>query len=266
MSLLRKTEANRIVSDGLVGFVEAKLQFRIDVSDRELYLGFSHGAPSLVHLLLNSPTVREGNTLLLLGYDVMKQFLRRAARNADGTARATVLSWLLSSNSLLPCTEGLLLALSCGREDLACEWMEAVLSSQRECGVLAELHASPEMVVELTKRVATKARGNDTTAAAARQAGTVIHVSRQCNQCGQSKEAMELCNGCRSAWYCGAECHLLHWPTHKASCNACLQCGMWLVKILRCSRCQKAKYCSVQCSKAHWGQHKADCSTSTKKL
>ncbi len=137
LSLLRETKVSQIVSGRLVGFVEAKLQFRLDVSDRELYLGFSHGTTSLVQWLL----------VLQLGHDVVQQCIKRAKRNTDNDVRTATLSLL--SNGMPPCTEGLLLALSCGREDVAWEMMVGGVVATKECVAIAQCHASPEMAVVL---------------------------------------------------------------------------------------------------------------------
>jgi hypothetical protein len=46
---------------------------------------------------------------------------------------------------------------------------------------------------------------------------------------------MNVCS-CFRAWYCGADCQLLHWATH----NVCMRCNSLLTKTMRCSRCNKA--------------------------
>jgi hypothetical protein len=158
LSLLRTTKVSQIVSDCLVGFVDAKLLYHLDVSDRELYLGFSYGTASLVQALLLCKSVREGKTLLQLGLDFVQQCLKKAVQNADSGVRTATLSWLLS-NGVPSCTEGLLLALSCGREDMAWEMITGGVVVTKECVAIAQSHASPEMVLELTEQLAAKAKG-----------------------------------------------------------------------------------------------------------
>jgi tetratricopeptide (TPR) repeat protein len=84
----------------------------------------------------------------------------------------------------------------------------------------------------------------------------VGHEFRMCNQCGAVKEHMSKCDGCNRAWYCGPDCQLQHWPTHKPRCEVCLHCDTVLSKSLHCSRCKKGKYCNAECFKAHWSEHK----------
>ncbi len=175
LRLLRNTPATRIVSDRLVGFVRAKLQYRIDVSDRELCLGFSHGSASLAQQLLDCNSLRAGNSLLLLGREVVLQCLKSAAHNEDSAARMTTLVWL-RSNSMRPCTEGLLLALSCGAEDLAREWMDRAVVVTQECVTMAQSHALPEVASALAERLAATSKGKvnsflQGTVAAAPQSG-----------------------------------------------------------------------------------------------
>ena len=90
------------------------------------------------------------------------------------------------------------------------------------------------------------------------------HEFRMCNQCGTIKEHMSKCDGCNRAWYCGPDCQLQHWPTHKPRCEVCLHCDTVLTKVLYCSRCKKGKYCNAGCFKAHWSEHKKDCVASAK--
>jgi tetratricopeptide (TPR) repeat protein len=87
----------------------------------------------------------------------------------------------------------------------------------------------------------------------------VGHEFRLCNQCGTVREHMNKCDGCNRVWYCGRDCQLLHWPTHKPLCNVCLRCDTVLTKPLQCSRCNKGKYCDAECFKAHWSEHKKEC-------
>ncbi len=92
----------------------------------------------------------------------------------------------------------------------------------------------------------------------------VGHDFRMCSQCGNIQENMNVCP-CFRAWYCGADCQLQHWATHKPHCNVCLHCNTLLTKAMHCSRCNKAKYCNAACQKAHWSQHKTECVAPTGK-
>jgi tetratricopeptide (TPR) repeat protein len=92
----------------------------------------------------------------------------------------------------------------------------------------------------------------------------VGHDFRMCSQCGNIQENMNVCQ-CFRAWYCGADCQLQHWATHKPHCNVCLHCNTLLTKAMHCSRCNKAKYCNAACQKAHWSQHKTECVAPTGK-
>jgi tetratricopeptide (TPR) repeat protein len=81
----------------------------------------------------------------------------------------------------------------------------------------------------------------------------VGHEFRMCSQCGNIQENMNVCP-CFRAWYCGPDCQLQHWATHKPHCNVCLHCNTLLTKSMHCSHCNKAKYCNAACQKAHWSQ------------
>jgi tetratricopeptide (TPR) repeat protein len=195
LRLLRNTPASQIVSGRLVGFVQARVQFHVDVSDPELCLGFSDGTAPLVQQLLECNSLRDGKSILLLGPDVVQQCLNSVARNKDSAARASTLSWLRSNNSTPPCTEGLLLALSCGVEDVAREWMDGGAVVTKECAAVAQsLSVSAELVSALTEHleVATKGKGNSFlqgTVAAAPQSGKKSGAAKKKGQKkGQKKK------------------------------------------------------------------------------
>ena len=39
-----------------------------------------------------------------------------------------------------------------------------------------------------------------------------------CSTCGEQKEKLMICGGCKGAWYCNRECQRRDWPTHKPTC------------------------------------------------
>jgi hypothetical protein len=133
--------------------------------------------------------------MLLLRRDTVQQCLHSAARNEDSVARLSTLSWLCSNNSTPPCTEGLLLALSCGVEDVALEWMDSGAVVMEECVVVAKSHSvSTELVSELTKRLTVTAKGKSNsflqgTVAAAPQSGKKSGAAKKKGQKkGQKKK------------------------------------------------------------------------------
>jgi len=43
---------------------------------------------------------------------------------------------------------------------------------------------------------------------------------RACLECHKYGITLLKCSGCRAAYYCGRECQVAHWPTHKGACAA----------------------------------------------
>ena len=61
-----------------------------------------------------------------------------------------------------------------------------------------------------------------------KQATEVCTSKNQCAQCGKTESAplaqgntiqLKLCSGCKSIFFCGANCQKLGWPTHKKKCK-----------------------------------------------
>ncbi len=89
------------------------------------------------------------------------------------------------------------------------------------------------------------------------------HELRMCTQCGNIQENMNVCP-CFRAWYCGADCQVQHWATHKAHCNVCLHCNALLTKTTLLAL-QQGQVINAACQKAHWSQHKTECMAPTGK-
>jgi tetratricopeptide (TPR) repeat protein len=132
---------------------------------------------------------------------------------------------------------------------------EALAIGQREYG---DQHQNTVMTAQVLARARQMAKKSH------RDKIDVGHEFRMCSQCGNIQENMNVCP-CFRAWYCGADCQLQHWATHKPHCNMCLHCNSLLTETMRCSRCNKAKYCNAACQKAHWSQHKTECVAPTGK-
>jgi hypothetical protein len=47
-----------------------------------------------------------------------------------------------------------------------------------------------------------------------------LKTMNKCSFCGQVSAALKKCARCHKVEYCGRECQLKHWPTHKSACNA----------------------------------------------
>ena len=46
-----------------------------------------------------------------------------------------------------------------------------------------------------------------------------LKTMNKCSFCGQVSAALKKCARCHKVAYCGRECQLKHWPTHKSACN-----------------------------------------------
>lgn len=44
-----------------------------------------------------------------------------------------------------------------------------------------------------------------------------VKIIRICNKCG--KKANSACGKCGKVWYCGRECQVANWSSHKLKCN-----------------------------------------------
>lgn len=119
---LKAAPIARIVSDGLIDFVRAKLDWKIELSDRELVMCYRTGKLSLirrVQALHGAPN---------------SECLRAAARNPSLRVRKT----LFGSLKVQTTTEALLLAMSCNNDEAVKSLLAAKVPVTQECVAFAK--------------------------------------------------------------------------------------------------------------------------------
>jgi hypothetical protein len=94
-----------------------------------------------------------------------------------------------------------------------------------------------------------------------------------CTGCARA-DAIDTCNGCRYATYCGAACQRAHWAAHRPVCKAVekyaaregdwkpTHCDSCLAPLNgideRCTGCFSVSFCNVACQLAHWKREHGD--------
>jgi ankyrin repeat protein len=46
-----------------------------------------------------------------------------------------------------------------------------------------------------------------------------LEAKTHCSNSGCNGAGIKKCTACKQVWYCGEQCQLLHWPTHKSKCK-----------------------------------------------
>lgn len=138
------------------------------------------------------------------------------------------------------------------------QYEESLPRYREALAMRARFHGEQDMRTRASKQMVDRVRA--LMARPDRAAIVVPHAYRMCGGCKTVRENMEHC-ACLRAWYCGPECQLLGWATHRAQCVVCAYCEQELTgkQQLVCSRCKSSKYCSKECSAADWSEHRKSC-------